>query len=329
MLDIKSCFPKNLNGTRTNHTCELCGFEPKTKNKYREKQDHLVMKHFKQKVVNMFPQTRPYSCPAEGCIFTGKDKQALLRHYTGKHGILEKYLKEALAENGIKYSKSENGNKRKSTAKTPVNCGWIDPKHLLPKQPLPIIEKIHEEIKGLSTKCPISISLALDQRQHTFQQQQQQTANEVLNISLPIKVIELPQQQLFISVLSSLSQIDDCEDSQLGLELNSHHSTFKSDNEDDGNIEKMKPSNLSFLPLSLEQIPPQAKAAIPSPASLYSPITPVINNKEVMWGSGPSLTFETLDNIPITNIDSLDGNYNSLMDVIDCDLLMPSINGLQ
>ena len=33
--------PNNVNGHRTTHTCELCGFEPKTKNKYREKQETL------------------------------------------------------------------------------------------------------------------------------------------------------------------------------------------------------------------------------------------------------------------------------------------------
>ena len=103
MLDAQGLqgLPKNSNGFRTTHTCELCGFEPKTKNKYREKQDHLVMKHFKEKIDKIFPHCRPYSCPAAECVFNGKDKQALLRHYTGKHGILERYLREALAEKGI------------------------------------------------------------------------------------------------------------------------------------------------------------------------------------------------------------------------------------
>ena len=104
MLDIhQTNLPKNVNGVRTAHTCELCGFEPKTKNKYREKQDHLVMKHFKEKIDKIFPHCRPYSCPTAECSFTGKDKQALLRHYTGKHGILERYLREALAEKGISF----------------------------------------------------------------------------------------------------------------------------------------------------------------------------------------------------------------------------------
>ena len=104
MLDlVPANLPKNVNGFRTTHTCELCGFEPKTKNKYREKQDHLVMKHFKEKIDKIFPHSRPYACPTAECGFQGKDKQALLRHYTGKHGILEKYLKEALAEKGTYY----------------------------------------------------------------------------------------------------------------------------------------------------------------------------------------------------------------------------------
>lgn len=115
MLDLAG-LPKNIHGIRTTHTCELCGFEPKTKNKYREKQDHLVMKHFKDKIDKIFPHCRPYSCPAQGCPFSGKDKQALLRHYTGKHGILERYLREALAEKGINYSPNENGKRRHSDA---------------------------------------------------------------------------------------------------------------------------------------------------------------------------------------------------------------------
>lgn len=112
MLDLVG-LPKNANGFRTTHTCELCGFEPKTKNKYREKQDHLVMKHFKERIDKIFPHCRPYACPNPECDFVGKDKQALLRHYTGKHGVLELYLREALAEKGIQYQLSDSA-KRKS-----------------------------------------------------------------------------------------------------------------------------------------------------------------------------------------------------------------------
>jgi hypothetical protein len=31
----------------TRNECEICGFVPYTKNKYREKQDHLAKSHFK------------------------------------------------------------------------------------------------------------------------------------------------------------------------------------------------------------------------------------------------------------------------------------------
>jgi len=119
MLDLAG-LPKNANGFRTTHTCELCGFEPKTKNKYREKQDHLVMKHFKERIDKIFPHCRPYSCPNNECDFTGKDKQALLRHYTGKHGVLELFLREALLAKGINYHLSDSA-KRKSMGNTDVN----------------------------------------------------------------------------------------------------------------------------------------------------------------------------------------------------------------
>ena len=157
--------PKNVNGFRTTHTCELCGFEPKTKNKYREKQDHLVMKHFKEKIDKIFPHCRPYSCPSAECSFTGKDKQALLRHYTGKHGILERFLREALAEKGIDYAPGENGSKRKShhhsengtkAKKMALNIQsnhlsnqhqttLIDAKDMLPKSPVPITHQQHQQ----------------------------------------------------------------------------------------------------------------------------------------------------------------------------------------
>jgi len=119
MLDLAG-LPKNANGFRTTHTCELCGFEPKTKNKYREKQDHLVMKHFKERIDKIFPHCRPYSCPNTECEFAGKDKQALLRHYTGKHGVLELFLREALLAKGITYHLSDSA-KRKSMGNTDSN----------------------------------------------------------------------------------------------------------------------------------------------------------------------------------------------------------------
>lgn len=71
------------------------------------------MKHFKERIDKIFPHCRPYSCPNTECGFEGKDKQALLRHYTGKHGVLELYLREALQARGINYHLSDSA-KRKS-----------------------------------------------------------------------------------------------------------------------------------------------------------------------------------------------------------------------
>ena len=77
--------------------CELCDFVTQTKNKIREKQDHLSRVHFKDKIDRIVPKCRPYNCPEIDCSFVGKDYQSMLRHFTGKHDILKKLLKEALS----------------------------------------------------------------------------------------------------------------------------------------------------------------------------------------------------------------------------------------
>ena len=77
--------------------CELCDFVAQTKNKYREKQDHLSRVHFKDKIDKLVPKCRPYNCPEIDCSFVGKDNQSVLRHFIGKHDILKKLLKEALS----------------------------------------------------------------------------------------------------------------------------------------------------------------------------------------------------------------------------------------
>ena len=80
----------------TGHICMICGFIPSTKNKYRELQDHLVRKHFNDRIKAALPTKRPYMCPEPSCTIEGKDWQALMRHFTGKHGVLERYLREII-----------------------------------------------------------------------------------------------------------------------------------------------------------------------------------------------------------------------------------------
>lgn len=82
---------------KAGHVCMMCGFKATTKNKYRELQDHLVRRHFQDRIKAALPTRRPFMCPDNSCNVEGKDWQALMRHYTGKHGVLEAYLKEFLA----------------------------------------------------------------------------------------------------------------------------------------------------------------------------------------------------------------------------------------
>ena len=82
---------------KAGHVCMMCGFKATTKNKYRELQDHLVRRHFQDRIKAALPTRRPFMCPDHSCNVEGKDWQALMRHYTGKHGVLEAYLKEFLA----------------------------------------------------------------------------------------------------------------------------------------------------------------------------------------------------------------------------------------
>jgi len=80
--------------------CPICKFQATTKNPYRHLQDHLARMHFKERIAADLPTKKPYMCPMPGC--DGKhypDWQAVMRHYIGKkHGILDKFVKEELAQ---------------------------------------------------------------------------------------------------------------------------------------------------------------------------------------------------------------------------------------
>ena len=54
------------------HQCELCGFKAVTKNKYREKQDHMSKWHYPSRLEIIIPQNtkKPFLCP--DCHYTGK-----------------------------------------------------------------------------------------------------------------------------------------------------------------------------------------------------------------------------------------------------------------
>merc|ERR1719450_314393 len=83
----------------TGRPCEICGFEPKTKNKSRERQDHLAMKHYRERIQADLTEVTNFQCPL--CDYVGKDKQTIYRHYTGKHKVVEQYLADDIASGKI------------------------------------------------------------------------------------------------------------------------------------------------------------------------------------------------------------------------------------
>ena len=56
------------------------------------------------KVNMIFPSFSNYNCPSPDCVFMAKDKQSFLRHYISKHGLIETFLRETLAERGIAWA---------------------------------------------------------------------------------------------------------------------------------------------------------------------------------------------------------------------------------
>ena len=82
-------------GMSATRICELCGFEPKTKNKSRERMDHLAMKHFRDQMISELRKDLPMRCPR--CdSFESKDRQQLFRHMISKHKVLDHYLQCAV-----------------------------------------------------------------------------------------------------------------------------------------------------------------------------------------------------------------------------------------
>merc|ERR1719334_3017259 len=98
--------------------CEICGFVPYTKNKYREKQDHLAKFHFKERIDEVLPTSRPYICPDVDCTYLGKDKQDILRHYTGKHNILKMWVDTFIREQNGAGVRKTTWNPETTTEKT-------------------------------------------------------------------------------------------------------------------------------------------------------------------------------------------------------------------
>ena len=53
----------------SNFVCEFCGFEPKTKNKRQDKEDHIIRVHFRDELDKIFPKENSYS-PGPSSIYS-------------------------------------------------------------------------------------------------------------------------------------------------------------------------------------------------------------------------------------------------------------------
>ena len=71
-LDTPDCPIKLGSKTIVNYSsfiCEFCGFEPKTKNKRQDKEDHIIKVHFRDELDKIFPKEKSYS-PGSSSIYS-------------------------------------------------------------------------------------------------------------------------------------------------------------------------------------------------------------------------------------------------------------------
>ena len=324
MLDIQG-LPKNANGFRTTHTCELCGFEPKTKNKYREKQDHLVMKHFKERIDKIFPHCRPYSCPNKECEFAGKDKQALLRHYTGKHGVLELFLREALEAKGIHYALSDSA-KRKSMGNTDQSHrdGGMQREQKRGRLSPPIEETV---LPQGSPECPVDTTTILPSEFPDLREPVNfQPSPGPITVSMAhtrIPTLSLPTQPT--NKLPSMASV-----------LRAPNPNNPTKAEVDAMLASFQPSDFQISSTVLPQNPqpcpstsPPLNSQIVSSTSSLDFFLPtpeesskLLLNDNIMWGGGNSgVTVES--SVPVQYLETTEQGFVNLGD-IDYDYLYPA-----
>ena len=153
-----------------NKICELCGYVPTTKNKYQKKQDHLARVHFKDKIDKVVPKCRPYKCPESDCLYVGKDNQSILRHFTGKHDILRKWVKEALSTKEVVNSSNsiQNGVRIEQLPRLPTEPLPRLPAEQLPRLPAEQLSRLPTEplprlLTELLPSLPTPFSLSVDE----------------------------------------------------------------------------------------------------------------------------------------------------------------------
>ena len=128
----------------TGRPCELCGFEPKTKNKSRERQDHLAMKHYRDRIQADLTASTNFSCPM--CEYVGKDKQTIYRHYTGKHKVVEQYLSDDIREGRVETLAQKQA---KEAARAAAADSIVALHHNHPASAAPLAHSVTSEVAGM------------------------------------------------------------------------------------------------------------------------------------------------------------------------------------
>ena len=82
-----------MHENKKNLMCELCDFASNSK---FQRETHLLVEHFMEKLSNNFPKFSPYKCIIGNCVFQTNNKYDLQQHYIRQHNILEKFMKEEL-----------------------------------------------------------------------------------------------------------------------------------------------------------------------------------------------------------------------------------------
>merc|ERR1719266_2608982 len=146
----------------TGRPCELCGFEPKTKNKSRERQDHLAMKHYRDRIQADLTASTNFSCPM--CEYVGKDKQTIYRHYTGKHKVVEQYLSDDIREGRVEtLAQKQAAAEANSMTVAPISAS-IESSEATPSMmnTLPSFEATTMELKNPSAGLDLSLHGLVD-----------------------------------------------------------------------------------------------------------------------------------------------------------------------
>ena len=294
------------------------------------------MKHFKDRIDKIFPHCRPYTCPNPECDFTGKDKQALLRHYTGKHGVLELYLQEALREKGIQYQLSDNA-KRKSAGNSENQMR----KQKEPRLSSPVMTNIRlspietvlehaEEHMAADTTTPLGsdfgeiVYTSTVTRLPILQNNRQSPLQSTRLPSLQTSRLPPLQSTRFPSIpttkLPSMSSVLTRPYQNHGkCDVDALLASFQPL---DGQLILSLPNLTSDLPLDS----PLVSSTTPdfySSSSLPDEPCKVVLNDNIMWGGGNLAISESAQTVPVQYLESSDPGFVNLGD-IDYDYLYPA-----